>query len=371
MKRIVRLTAALLALVILLCSCGSPAAVREETESITITDHGGNEVTVPVNAQRVAVIGIWPLPSVLTVFFNSAERIVGMPEPSLSAAQNGLLGELYPEILEAETQFITDDTINIEELMKLDPQIVFYNCAKSTYADQLREAGFTAVGISVNKWEYDCIETLNEWISLLSLIFPEDAKAQQVSEKSDEIYALVQERVSTLEAEERTRVFFLYQYTDTSILTSGGSFFGQWWADATGCINVAEEIMTDNGITVNLEQVYAWDPELIFITNFTTAQPEDIINSSIGSYDWSEIEAVKTGRVYKMPLGIYRSYTPGADAPVTLLWMAKTVYPELFEDIDIKQTAREYYKELFGVELSDAQIDSIFAPVSAAAGGVN
>ena len=42
-----------------------------------------------------------------------------------------------------------------------------------------------------------------------------------------------------------------------------------------------------------------------------------------------------------MPLGMYRSYTPGADTPVTLLWMAKTTYPEKFEDINITDENRE------------------------------
>lgn len=45
--------------------------------------------------------------------------------------------------------------------------------------DKLREAGFNAVAISVNKWEYNTIETLNNWIDLLSQIFPEDAKSRR------------------------------------------------------------------------------------------------------------------------------------------------------------------------------------------------
>ena len=63
-----------------------------------------------------------------------------------------------------------------------------------------------------------------------------------------------------------------------------------------------------------------------------------------------------------MPLGMYRSYTPGADTPVTLLRFAKTTYPELFEDIDIIQETKDYYKEVFGLELTDDQAASIFAP---------
>ena len=312
---------------------------------------------------------MWPLPSVLTIFFNSAEKIVGMPEASLTAAQNGLLGELYPEILNAKTDFINGDDVNLEELMLLEPDVVFYNAANPAVGEKLTNAGFAAVAVSVNKWDYDCIETLNNWIELFSTMFPKDAKSDAVEKYSNEVYDLINERVSTLSDEQRARVFFIYQYTDTMLASSGAKFFGQWWCDAVGAINVAQELTTDNSVEVNMEQVYAWNPDTIVVTNFTAAQPEDLMNNTIGNYDWSTVAAIQNGRVFKMPLGMYRSYTPGADTPVTLLWLAKSVYPELFEDIDITERARSYYKDVFGVELTDEQIASIFTPTSAAAGG--
>ena len=340
-----------------------------ESDVITVTDHLDNQVTVPADIERIAVVGVWPLPSVLTIFFNSAEKIVGMPEASLTAAQNGLLGELYPEILNAKTDFINGDDVNLEELMLLEPDVVFYNAANPAVGEKLTNAGFAAVAVSVNKWDYDCIETLNNWIELFSTMFPKDAKSDAVEKYSNEVYDLINERVSTLSDEQRARVFFIYQYTDTMLASSGAKFFGQWWCDAVGAVNVAQELTTDNSVEVNMEQVYAWNPDTIVVTNFTPAQPEDLMNNTIGNYDWSTVAAIQNGRVFKMPLGMYRSYTPGADTPVTLLWLAKSVYPELFEDIDITERARSYYKDVFGVELTDEQIASIFTPTSAAAGG--
>lgn len=105
------------------------------------------------------------------------------------------------------------------------------------------------------------------------------------------------------------------------------------------------------------------------MTNFTAAGPEDLYNNTVGVYDWSVVSAVENQRVYKMPLGMYRSYTPGVDTPVTLLWLAKTAYPQLFSDIDIIAETRNYYKEVFGVELTDQQAASIFAPVAEAGSG--
>ena len=149
-------------------------------------------------------------------------------------------------------------------------------------------------------------------------------------------------------------------------MTSGQLFFGQWWADAIGAVNVANELTTDNSVTVNLEQVYDWNPDIIFMTNFNTFQPDDLYNNTVGTYDWSGIQAVQNQSVYKMPLGMYRSYTPGIDTPITLLWMAKTTYPTFFEDIDVTQRAIDYYETVFGVTLTPEQVETIFAPISAA-----
>ena len=366
MKKIVSLLLTLV-LLVSLTACGGGETAK--TDKHTITDHLGIEVELPTDVQRIVVCDILPLPSVLTVFFDSADKIVGMSGTSMGAAENGLLGQLYPEILDAETGFIDGSTVNAEELLKLQPDVVFYNASRAELGEQLRKAGFPAVAISVNKWEYNAIETLNNWISLLSEIFPDNDKTEIVAKYSDQVYEMVQERVASIPEDQRERVFFLFQYSDANILTSGAKFFGQWWADAIGAVNVANELTTDNSVSVNMEQVYAWDPSLIFITNFTTAGPDDLYNNTVGAYDWSGISAIENRKVYKMPLGMYRSYTPGVDTPVTLLWLAKTAYPSLFEDIDIIEITCDYYREVFGVELTDEQAASIFTPASSAGAG--
>ena len=306
-KRIVCLVLAL-SLTLCMCACGkkSEQAPSDEPskETHVVVDHRDIEVAVPKEVNRIVVCDILPLPSVLTVFFDSASKIVGMSQPSLTAAQNGLLGELYPEILNVQTGFIDGTNVNIEELMKLQPDVVFYSASSAELGDKLLSAGFAAV--------------------LLGEIFPGNDKAKLVKQYSADAIDLVESRLETVPESERPRAFFLFKYDESTLMTSGGQFFGQWWADAIGAVNVGEELQTDNSVTVNMEQVYAWNPDLIFVTNFTTATPEDVMNNTVGGYDWSPVEAVKNGRVYKMPLGMYRSYTPGVDTPVTLLWMAKT-----------------------------------------------
>ena len=73
-----------------------------------------------------------------------------------------------------------------------------------------------------------------------------------------------------------------------------------------------------------MESIYAWNPDIVLLTNFTPLQPNDLIEGRDAGRDWTSVKAVKDGRVYKMPLGLYRSFTPTADTPLTLLWLAKT-----------------------------------------------
>lgn len=338
-------------------------STKDEAETVVITDHAGRTVEVKTNPESVVVLDILPLASVLTVYLDGADSIAAMQPASMNAAKNGILSELYPEVLNARTDILNGDAVNVEALLEIAPDVVFYNAGNSSEAQVLENAGLTAVGVSPTKFGYDCIVTYNEWISLLNQIYPERAFVigDTVNEYAQRIYDEIQEKTAGIE--EKTKVLFLFQYDENTMITSGSSFFGQWWCDATGAKNVAEDVKADNSnAVITMEQVYEWDPEVIVITNFTKTQPQDLYDNAIGNDDWSTVKAVMDGRVYKMPLGTYRTYTPGVDTPMTLEWLAQAVYPELFADYDVKADVREYYQTLYGIDLTDAQIDAMYSP---------
>ena len=339
----------------------------EAGETVTLTDHADREVTVPVNPEKAVVLDILPLPSVLTVFLGSASTIMAMEPASMNAAKNGILSELYPEILNASTDIMDGEDVNIESLIALNPDIVYYNAGNSALAEKLDNAGLTSVAVSPTKWNYDCIKTYDEWIALLSKIYPGRKLAADVSGFSSQMTEKIQSRLADLKDEDRQKVLFLFQYDENTMITSGSSFFGQWWCDATGTLNAANGVTADNSnAKITMEQVYEWDPDMIIITNFTKTQPEDLYNNAVGSDDWSTVKAVKDKRVYKMPLGTYRTYTPGVDTPMTLEWMAQLAYPERFSDVDLVHDVRDYYQTLYGIELTDEQINNMYHPDSAA-----
>ena len=342
-----------------------------ESELRVITDHAGNEVTLPDEINRIVVTDTLPLPSVLSLYLDSAEKLVGISPVSMSAAKAGLLSELYPEILDADTSFFENSELNIESLLALEPDLVFYNAQNKELGESLVSAGLTAVAVSVTKWDYNAADTFDAWMDLLADIFPEEKeKAEAAKEYGEKVEEEIQDKTDELKDEEKKNVFFLFNYSDTALVTSGKNFWGQYWCDAINAVNVGEEIEAErSNASVNMEQVYSWNPEIIFISNFTKAMPEDLYNNTIGDNDWSSVSAVKNEQVYKMPLGAYRSFTPGADTPMTLMWLAKTVYPDLFEDVDMTEEVENYYKEVYNIELTDEQVAQMYTPSADAANG--
>lgn len=358
----------------LLVSCSSPktstsasASATAQPSTVTITDHADREVEVPTNPKRVAVLGIYPLPSMLTVYLDSCDSILAMEPGSMNAAKNGILSQLYPDITNITTDIMDGDDVNIESLLALKPDVVFYNASDTQDLEKLENAGLTAVAFSATKWKFNCTETFNEWMNLLDQIYPEHAgnREELIKKYSTDTYNKIQDTVKNVE--EKQKVLFLFQYDENAMITSSSKFFGQWWCDAVGAVNVAQDVPAEKAnAVITMEQVYEWDPDVIVITNFTQAKPDDLYNNAIGSDDWSNVSAVKNKRVYKMPLGTYRTYTPSVDSPMTLEWLAQAVYPELFKDMDVKADVKEYYQNLFGVTLTDEQVDQMYTPNASA-----
>lgn len=344
-------------------------ALEQTPEGRTVVDHDGIEVDIPEQIDRIAVGNIGPMASVLTLFLGSGESIVGMSPMSMSAAENGILGELFPELLDADTSFLQGSNINVEKLLTLEPDLVLIQSGQSEVRTQLENAGLTVVAFGVSTFKYDIINTYEAWIDLLSQIFPANDKMEEVTAYSKEVLELVQSRVSDIPEAERKRALFLFQYDETQMVASGRNFFGQYWCESAGAVNVAQDIEAGQA-TITMEQVYEWQPDVIFITNFTNTKPADLYANAVGSDDWSLVKAVQEQQVYKMPLGSFRTYSVSADMPVTLLWVAKTIYPDLFSDIDTDAEVKDFYQRIYGVTLTDEQVAAMYDPQGDVAYGI-
>lgn len=138
-----------------------PDLSGSEPATRTIVDQAGNTVTLPAKIERVVISSLWPLPSVYVLFQGSADKLVGMHPASLSAAKYSLLPRIAPEIADVESGFVVGGEINVEELMKLKPDVVLYSATNNAERELLEKAGIPAVGFSTSIKQFNTIETIN------------------------------------------------------------------------------------------------------------------------------------------------------------------------------------------------------------------
>ena len=66
---------------------------------------------------------------------------------SVTAIENSVMKSMYPELINVPTDFVDKMDINIEVILKLDPDVVIYLADYKNQYDVMTEAGITAVGL--------------------------------------------------------------------------------------------------------------------------------------------------------------------------------------------------------------------------------
>lgn len=339
----------------------SESSSKEEAKGTRIIkDQLGFDVELPPakDIKRIAIHKLLPLPSVYAVYKGgNVDGLISMPPDSLNAAKNSILAKYAPDILNVSIDYYKGGELNMEELLKLKPDVVFYAGGEEE-RQQFVNAGIPAVGFStVTPNGPNTIETLNAWISLMEQVFEEGSKVTGITEYAKEAQDEINKRLADIPEEQRKKVLMIGHYSSTNF-TLGG--FSDYWISVTGGINVGKGTQGN----VNMEQVYSWAPDIMFISTLSDFFPEDFYNNTtVEGADWSGVPAVINKQVYKFPLGMHRWWPPSTDAPLSLWWIAKTTYPEKFEDINMDEKIKEYYKKFYGMDLTDEDVNSILNPV--------
>ena len=315
--------------------------VGESTGTRTIVDHTGAEVVLPTEIKRVVISSILPLPSVYCLFRGSADDLVGIHPSSMAAAQNSYLINVYPEIADVDTSFVEKGEVNIEQLLSLEPDVVFYAAGNTDERAMYDNAGIPAVGFSTSMAEYDCVETYADWIELLGEIIEEGrAVAEQIKSVTD-----------TIDDADKPKVLILFNYDNGTISTSGSNFFGQYWIETAGGISALPKEMQGE---VNVEDVLTWNPDVIIVQGNTD------ISGLLQDERIQGISAIANGEVYQCPIGAFWWDRPSPESPLAFMWLAKTLYPSYTEHIDLEAETKAFFSQFYQYELSDEEYQSFF-----------
>ena len=326
----------------------------------TVQDQAGRTVTIKKKYERVAFSSVRPLPATYFAVTGNIDTLVGMNPSSRAAALASMFVILCPEIANVSTSFIVNNDTNIEELMKLNPEVVFCLNKNTDEINALEAAGITAVGLNTNGT--DPIELFAEWADIIGQVMGEQNRAKAIIEEGRKVAQEVKDIAKTIT--NKKKVMFLYRDEGGTLQVAGSNLYSQYWIETIGAENVAKDC--NNVTDVSMEQIMQWNPEYIFITTFTKCQPDDLYKNKIEGQDWSGIKAVQDGHVYKDPLGIYRWFTPTSDSALMLKWIASKTYPEYYK-YDMEKEVKDYYEKFYNYKLSEKELNMVFNPSSDAA----
>ncbi|WP_373840220.1 ABC transporter substrate-binding protein [Methanospirillum sp.] len=240
---------------------------------------------------------------------------------------------------------------NVEEILKLEPDVVFQ---WAQYGEELYKP-LEDAGIPVICLKYGTQEDLETWIKLFGEVLDRQEQADKLITYQQGMNAKIKEKTENIAEEDKPRVLSL-PYGD-QLTVSGSGTYNDYYFGLTGAKNVASEV-PGSSTQVSMEQIINWDPEIIYIGNFDDLTPQDIFENRIEGQDWAGIDAVKNGRVYKVPLGGYRWDPPNQESPLMWEWLMEIHHPELF-DFNLRDDMKKFYITYYDYSLSDEEIEEI------------
>ncbi len=256
--------------------------------------------------KRVVVAdGMLPIPALILFLTNA--KFDYIPEASKSAFVNSIVSDFYPEIKSVKA----GENDNFEELIAMNANL--YICHKDgiKLCETLKKAELNVLPLSIRGGKFNSKNTLKYWLDELSKEFPIKEKAESIIA---DISKTEQENVAILKSVKPVRAMMMTIYQGKVVVGA----FGDYLLKNSGGVDVFKGVWEKGGGgVVNFEEIYAQDPEVIYITNFSPVMPENLLKAR----EWQGVAAIKNKRVYKLPLATYRPYAPNLDLAVLLKFL--------------------------------------------------
>ncbi len=316
------------------------------TEPVTVIDSTGTPLTLTRTPQRIACL------------YAFCGHVVTMLDRGrdMTAIVNGLKKDLLLQTIIPEIRYLPvpakGGIINIEALLKTRPDIVFLKPETAVITAETKKLERFSLPYFVAG--YHSMEEQMTIIEMMGKAIGRHEKALAYTRYYRKVIKRVGERTARIPRDQQVRLF--HSVNEPRRTDAPGTIEADW-TRAAGVNNVSVgPALHGNGNKnfADIEQILIWDPEIIIVNEDGVAQ--EILSDK----KWSPIQAVLDKRVFSIPVGISRWGHPGGlETPLAILWTAKTVYPDLFQDIDLKQEVSQFYLTFFNLDLDDAMIERI------------
>jgi len=312
-----------------------------------VTDSAGRRLEVPQQIARVLAAGP---PASILLYTLAPEKMIGWvraPTPE----EKPFLRESVRELPEYGRLTGRGGTANLENVLKFKPDLVI----------DIGSVGPTYVSLANNVQEQTKIPYLlldgtlkgtAEVYRMLGDILGVKDRAEQLARYADETLNGFGARLGSIPDAQRPKVY--YGRGPDGLETGLAGSINMEVLERVGAINVAASAGAGGLARVSLEQVLAWNPDVILALDpaFYRAVKTDPL--------WTSIKAVRDGRIYlvpKLPYGWF-DLPPGVNRLMGVRWLMSVLYPKQFPE-NLREATRDFYKRFYQVALSEQQLDSL------------
>ncbi|MFA4719590.1 iron ABC transporter substrate-binding protein [Pyrococcus kukulkanii] len=328
-------------LIFLVLGCLGSSTPIQTSNTVKVTDMLGRTVEVPKEVHRIVAAGPGCLR--LIVYLNASDMVVGVEdfEKRFNFGRPYILA--HPELKNLPTigPGGPGKLPNLEEIMKLKPDVIFMTYVDKKTADEIQEkTGIPVVILSYGELATFRDEELFKSLELAGKILGKEERAKEVINFIKSIQK---------DLEERTR-----DVTPKTVYVGGIGYKGAHGIESTEADyppskavhaeNVAS-VLGKGHKFIDKEKLLEWQPEYLFIDEGGLKLILEDYKKNPGFYN--SLKAVQEGKVYGLlPYNFYATNigTAMADA----YFIGKVLYPEKFKDIDPAKRADEIYEFLVG-----------------------
>jgi len=370
-KRIVSLFVAVL-MVFSMCACGAenkaqtPVQTETPTETvnvITVTDMIGRELEIlPGGYERVVCIGAGALR--MYSYVGDMSLLCGVEDidnTSLEERPKMFDSVARPYLIAYEDIFALlpscgvggpmAQTAEAEKILSCNPDIVISEYEDVDKANALQEQlGVPVVTLKTGAGGvFD--DAFKGSVELLGIVFGKEDRAAELNAYVTSEAAAISERTAAVAEEEKPSVYIcgLGNWGTTNHLMTSQDYISFEIANVKNVLSGLEI----QGVQAIEEEKFVAIGEETDIMIMDAAAVKNII--PLYAEDPAMFDACKAwqnGEVYlQMPYNAY--YTNHETALINTWFVAKTVYPELFEDIDMTEKTNEITKAFLGVEMAE------------------
>ena len=364
LKRILSLVLVLYtALTFAACGSGtSKEQVKNETAEITVTDMIGRELTVtPGSYKKVVCIGAGALR--MYSYIGDVGLLCGVEDidnTSLEERPKMFDGTARPYVLAFGETFHTLPSCGVggpnaqaaeaEKILTCNPDIVISEYEDADKENALQEQ--LGVPVVTLKADFSGVfgEAFKESMRLLGKIFGEDEKAERLVSFVENEAAEITRRTAGIEDIEKPTVYIcgLGNWGTTNHLMTTENYSTFTVANIKNAVSDLGmkgigEIETEKFVSLGA------DMDIIFIDAAAVKNIKPLYQEDAAMFD--TCKAWKNGEVYlKMAYNAY--YTNYEMALANAWYIAKTVYPKQFADIDMTEKLNEITGVFFAKELA-------------------